>query len=122
MNSTLEFEFSEVPLLIEDGFAAGLVSGKANVSFWEDGEYFVDEIFLDGYRKGADGKFQQRYVEVEQVGSTKNLYLSIWGELTDGSYKQAVSDAVQVALEEEGISPRSDYSEHSTMHHAFQGI
>jgi hypothetical protein len=121
MNSTLEFEFSEVPLLIEDGFAAGLVSGKANVSFDDEGNWYVHEIYLDGFKNVA-GKFEQRPVEVEQFGSNRNLYLSIWGELTDGSYKQAVSDAVQVALEEEGISPRSDYSEHSTMHHAFQGV
>lgn len=122
MSSTLEYTFEELPLLTVGGFAAGLVSGKANIKFHADGEWFVKEIYLDGYRPRAGGGHDKQAVEVEMDGGRNDLYQTIWGELTDGSFKESVGDAVQVALEEEGAIPHSAFNENSTLHRAFQGV
>lgn len=118
---TLEYIFEELPLITVGGFAAGLISGKANIAFDASGEWFVREIYLDGYRAG-NVPLETRYVEIEKAGSTAHLYSTIWAELTDGSFKDAISDAVASALEEEGFSPRSGASEHSTLNRPQQGV
>jgi hypothetical protein len=74
----LVFQFEELPLLIEDSFHAGLVAGEANIAIRDDGEWFVEEIYLNGYRKKPDGSYQRRPVEIDNRNSA--IYRAIWGE------------------------------------------
>lgn len=91
----IEYEFEELPLLSEGSAVGGLVNGKATIAYHidDDGsfEWFVHEIYLDAYRKLPGGRHEQTHIEVE---ANSQLYLTIWSELTDGSFKQHVSDTV----------------------------
>jgi hypothetical protein len=86
----IEFRFEELPLLTDGQVSGGLLNGTATVSYFiEDGsvEWFVREIYLDGYRG-----FDRVPMKVE---NDTPLYLTIWGVLTDGSFKEAVSRSVE---------------------------
>jgi hypothetical protein len=48
---TLEFQFTELPLVIEGGFEAGLVTGEAEIAYHRDGEWSVRGIYLEGFRE-----------------------------------------------------------------------
>lgn len=48
---TLSFRFEELPLVIENGFSAGLVNGSALVNYWTDGQWGISQIYLDGARR-----------------------------------------------------------------------
>jgi len=114
--ATLTFDFEELPLIVSGGFEAGLVNGSAEVGYQADGEFFIKAIWLDGFRKRANGcGFTQNAVTVEQ-GSW--LYNAIHEQLENGTFKGHVTDAVAAELSE--ISPRPFPSEHSTLNRAQQ--
>lgn len=113
MVNTLTYRFQELPLIEEGGFRAGLLDGSATVAFHRDGEWFVRDIFLEGY--GAKGI---KPVPVDNVA----IYLTIWTQLTDGRFKDLIQAEVQAKLDDAGISPRSDRAEHSTLHRAYAGV
>ena|SRR3990167_2342636 len=117
---TLTYDFEELPLIIENGFHAGLVSGSAEISFYNDGEWHVRTIYLGGYKKLPSGQYERRKIEIDN--SYASIRLAIWSELTNGNFKDSVSDAVQEALAEEGIVQRTEYQEHSTLNRAMQGV
>jgi len=103
----IEFPFEELAIISEGGVQAGLMSGTAEITYYPDGEYHVGKIYLDGFRKRADGSgFDRVPVELEYEVSVHlrtlqaQLYLAIWGELTDGSFKDAVENAVSKAISE----------------------
>jgi len=117
--NTLVYEFSEVPLLIDDGIEAGLMDGKASIAFDEEGEWYVDGITLDAYQsgKGALGKTSMDLNEHEPEHAW--LYHVIELRLTnekDGWFDN-ISEAVRLQLAEDGISiiPQAeiDYREHA---------
>lgn len=111
---TLTFSFEELPLINEGGVLAVLVDGRATISFYDDGEWFVSEIFLEAYRDHKRTSFQ--------VDRNNKFWTEIWGELTDGSFKDSINEAVAEALAEDGIVPRSEYEDHSTLCRAMQGV
>lgn len=47
---TFSFSFDELPLIIENGFEAGLVAGSAEISYSRDGDWSVESISFDGHR------------------------------------------------------------------------
>jgi hypothetical protein len=51
MGRTVTFRFEELPLVVDAGFAAGEVSGTAEISYHHDGEWGVRAITLDGARR-----------------------------------------------------------------------
>lgn len=96
MTAILEFEFEELPLVIENGFEAGLVSGAADISYHHNREWFVRSIYLTGYRT-VDGKQETRLVEID--GDTE-LYLNIWDTLCrEGRLADRIQAKVDDALE-----------------------
>lgn len=115
--SLVKFEFEELPLIVVSGVEAGLINGSANIHAHVDGEWFVDEIFLDGYRKAAVG-FELVPTEVER---TSPLFLLILDQLENGRFRTSVESAVAAALDADDVRPRSDFSEHNTLSHAQQG-
>ena len=115
--SLVEFKFEELPLIVAGGVEAGLVTGHANIHAHPGGEWFVDEVFLDGYRKAKVG-FDVVPVEIER---TSPLFLMIIDQLETGRFKSAVEDAVTSALDADDVRLRSDFAEHNTLSHAQQG-
>ena len=117
----VHFEFEELPLIVDLGFEAGLVNGSADIHAHEGGEWFVDKIFLDGSRPLAPcAGFERRPVELDR-GSA--IYLAILDQLENGRFKDSIVDAVREALDADdvGTSPRSEFTEHSTLNRAQQG-
>ena len=110
---TLSYQFEELPLLIENGIEAGLVSGTAEINFFDDGEWSVGAIYLDGYK---DGKSAQ--VEVD---TRSEIRLNIIDSLERGSRKDVIEAKVWSALDEAGVSARSDRDEHSAHYFEFSG-
>lgn len=104
----IEFPFEELAIISEDGIQAGLMNGTAEITYYDDGEFHVGKIWLDGFRKRADGKgFDPVPVELEYESGLAysrtlqaQLYLAIWNELTDGYFKEAVENAVSKAISE----------------------
>lgn len=138
MTGQLEYAFEELPLIVQDGFEAGLVNGEAEISFHADGEFFVGRIWLDGHRRRpvADvmrecfaniaandsaatvpSMYERKPVEIER-GSW--LYNAIHEQLENGTFKDNVKNCVAAELAE--ISPPPSISEHSTLHRAAQGV
>lgn len=51
MNRTLNFQFEELPLVVDGGFEAGDVTGSAEISYHRGGEWTIRSIALDGARR-----------------------------------------------------------------------
>jgi len=138
MSGELKFDFEELPLIVDLGFEAGLVNGIATIGYEDDGEWFVREIALDGFRRRSaqecldlhePGKvcpcFEIKPVVIDRA-SYAWLYAAICDQLENGRFKNHVVDAVQNALSEydEGSGTRrpDPNAEHSTMNRAQQGV
>jgi hypothetical protein len=134
MSGELKFDFEELPLIVDLGFEAGLVNGIATIGYEDDGEWFVREIALDGFRKLAGANIQaggipksiyERKPVVLDRASYTWLYSAICDQLENGRFKNHVVDAVQNALsehdEDSGTRRPDPNAEHSTMNRAQQG-
>lgn len=116
MSRELSYTFEECPLIVDRGIPAGLLNGTAEIGFYADGDWYVRKIFLEGYAKSG------KAVQVEVENKRGEIYLRIFSELTDGSFKDSIADAVAKELEESGIVPRSDFQEHNTHSRALSGV
>ena len=114
MHGTITYDFEELPLLIGNGIEAGHVNGSAEIEFSDEGEWRVAAIYLDGSKDGKPAQLE--------VDTHSEIRLNIIDSLERGSRKGRVEAAVWSALEDMGVSAPSDYREHSTMHHAYQGV
>ena len=116
----ITFPFEELPLIVDLGTEAGLVNGTASIHVHKDGEWFVNEIFLDGYHKKYNALgFDAVPVEVERRSPLFSLILD---QLENGKFKNHIVDAVANALEADDVRVRSDRGDHSTLNRAQQGI
>lgn len=92
-----QFRFEELGVEIESGFSAGSFNGMANVTYWndEDGlEWFVNDIYLD-CSKWNGKSWECRTIEIER---DHDLYIKLWGVLTEGSWKDAIESKVMEQL------------------------
>ena len=103
---TLEFRFEELPLVIDDGFEAGEVSGTAEISYHADGEWCVRTIALDGARRLAAAsdsptdpprRFLRRSIGLDDGDP---LFLRILDRL-EHAWADRVLEAVSTALSRE---------------------
>ena len=114
--SEIEFEFNELPLIIEGGFEAALINGTATIGYHPDGEWSIREIALDGFRPIP--KAEQAALEVSlAVGqlvpqyqrkpvplcrdSHPWLYGAIVDRLESEPKRSSIAEAVEQALEHE---------------------
>ncbi|WP_315838284.1 hypothetical protein [Bradyrhizobium prioriisuperbiae] len=123
MSRTLNFQFEELPLVMEGGFAAGDVTGSAEIAYHRDGEWTIRGIALDGARRLSHSAhdiamaarsgyplppFERRPVMLDE-GDT--LYLRIYHRL-EHDWRDRVQDAVieQLAADHEsGPDTRADH-------------
>lgn len=106
------YRFEELPLVSEDGFDAGLISGEATIGYYADGEWFVRAISLDAYRRHQTGQ-----LEIED--RTGWLYTTIYSVLDSGNWQTSIQERVNDALADEGLSRRN---EHSTHYSVYSGV
>ena len=114
MRDTLDYEFSELPLLIGNGIEAGHVNGTAEINFSDDGEWSVGAIYLDGYKAGKPAQLE--------VDTRSEIFLNILDSLERGSRKDSVEAKVWAKLEDMGVRAHSDFREHNTLHRTYQGV
>jgi len=111
--NTLYYQFEELPLVVEGKIVAGLVSGAAEIRYFDNGEWSIASIDLDGYL----GR-ERRAVGLEDRSW---LYLTICDRL-EYQDREAIEDRVNRALENDGAAYRTDYQEHNTHHFAASGV
>jgi hypothetical protein len=100
----LEFRFEELPLVVDNGFEAGEVSGSAEIAYHRDGEWCVRGIALDGARRltpvesepngTGPRRFHRRLVALDEGDP---LYLRILDRLEHdwaGRVREAVGDEI----------------------------
>jgi hypothetical protein len=110
MSRQLTFTFEELPLLITGGFLAGLVNGQALINFWEDGQFGVVEIYLDGCRRKSPDELAREFKPGEMpkqwvdkpiaLDRGTPLHTMIWDRL-ESEWRPYVLDAINNALEQE---------------------
>lgn len=110
----LSFRFDELPLLIVNGFSAGLVNGSALINYWTDGQWGISQIYLDGHRFIARSevaaailagipnakRFDERDILLDRGDRIHDI---IWSRLEE-EWRPIVQDAVNNAIEEERVS------------------
>lgn len=118
----LTYTFEELPAFTELGFGFGSLDGEAVIRFDETGEWSVSEILLQGSRfDRAAGKWEYK-TDALCPQSHRELFLSILDALESGARKDRIQDAVNDALEQEGVVFLSDFREHNVHHSAFSGV
>jgi len=110
---TLDFRFEELPLVVDDGFEAGEVSGTAEISYHGDGEWCVRAIALDGARRlpappATAARFLRRLVALDDGDP---LFLRILDRLEHG-WAERVHEAVFAALARERAASDDDRHDH----------
>jgi hypothetical protein len=110
MSRQLTYAFQELPLVIANGFQAGLVNGQAIITYWLDGQWGVTEIYLDGHRdrtereRDADRakglKLIPRFENKAVALDGDPLFTIIWSRLED-EWRGFVQAAVNNAIEQE---------------------
>ena len=127
--TAIKLNFDELPLIVEDGFEAGLVNGTAAISYHADNEWCVTGISLDGARlrtiaerTAGGGVFERKPVALESTGW---LYLAILHQLENGRFKSFVEDAIDAdraaSADDAADQRREARNEHSTLNRAQQG-
>ena len=99
----LEIQFDELPLIVENGFAAGLVDGFATITYHTDGEWSVCNIALDGAKfNPRSNDFRRPLFERKPVWLCKDshpwLYSTIIDRLENSPYCESIADSISDAL------------------------
>lgn len=114
MSRQLSYRFEELPLVIENGFQAGLVNGSALVSYWIDGTWGISQIYLDGAKRKATAEitaailkkipnfkcWDERDILLDRGDRIQSI---IWDRL-ENEWRGQVQDAVNHAIDEERVS------------------
>lgn len=130
-SETIEYEFTELPLIEELGFGGYLVNGTATIAFDESGEWSVREIASDFWRERTAAErysasppralFERKAVTLCRQ-SHPWLYGAIVDRLEKEPFKSAIDDAIAEALAEDGVAMCDPNAQHSTLNRAQQGV
>lgn len=102
MKRETEFCFEELPLIIQNGYEAGLVNGVAHLTYDREGFWNIEAISLDGYRSSPtdkDGKPLDRYKQTFLDAGTP-IYLAIYDRL-ESEWSEKVGTHVHEAIAED---------------------
>lgn len=122
MARTFQFCFDELPLVIENGFEAGLITGEATISYSGDEEWGIEGISFDGYRRNRwtvedhwiasqTGKPLPSYDRKPvTLDATSPLHGIIYHRL-ENEWRGKVSNAVQEQIEEDRQCAADEYAD-----------
>jgi len=112
MSRELHYRFEELPLVIENGFSAGLVNGSALVSYWLDGQWGVSQIYLDGHKRKPAADLLKQIPGAKlwderdvQLDRGDRIHAIIWDRL-EHDWRASVQEAVNEAIDAERVSRR----------------
>jgi hypothetical protein len=97
-SGALTYRFEELSIEIEHNCFAGMFNGTADVTYWndEDGlDWSVGDIEVE-CENGSKVTLEEQYPYNTTSG---RLYLAIWGELTDGAFKDDIDGRVRAEIE-----------------------
>ena len=102
MSNVLDFEFSELPLVIHNGIEAGLTNGLASIEYDRDGEWWVTGVSVEGYQKLT--------LSERAAGKKPWIYVKAPTQLEDmishrleNEWRDRVSEAVREQLEQNRV-------------------
>ena len=106
MSNILDYEFSELPLVIHNGIPAALINGMASIKYDRSGHWDVEDVSVEGYQtltaeERARGARPWIYVK-----ATTDLELTIQRRL-----EQEWFDQVQDAVNEQLVLNRENTAE-----------
>lgn len=105
--NTRHLQFEELPLIITGGYEAGQVNGTAAISYRRDGEWNIDGIWLDGFKKpGTEGK----YCKPVELDHGTPIFLAIYDRL-EHEWRDRVEDFVQQMIQEDRETAAEDYAD-----------
>ena len=106
MQRSFTYIIEELPLVLEDGLATGLVSGTAEINYWNDEDWGVESIAIDADRLATKEELaagSHRYIsKTIQLERDSTIYRIIWDRL-ENHLRDDVQDAVnnQIDLDRE---------------------
>lgn len=111
MSRQLHYHFEDLPIVIDNGFSAGLVNGSALINYWPDGQWGVSQVYLDGSRRKPARDIAAAIVRgIEnfkcwderdvQLDRASPLNLMILDRL-EHEWREQVQDAINHAIEQE---------------------
>lgn len=115
----LTFSFEQLPLLIENGFSAGLVDGVAQIAYHDD-DWAIEAIALEGSRERDHAEWSVHYArtgdyrasrfELKPVylDPTTPIFSAIYDRL-ENEWRASVQSAVNEARENDRNDAAYDY-------------
>ena len=104
MKRETEFSFEELPLIIQNGYEAGLVNGVAHLTFDSEGFWNIEAISLDGYRTAPTDKDGKPLPNMKQtyLDQGTSIYLAIYDRL-ENEWSEKVGKHVYDAIGEDRV-------------------
>lgn len=112
MTSQFTYQFEELELIV-DNVEIALVDGAAVISYYDDGEWFIDSMSLDS----VNG--EEPAAELDNPRS--EIFLALIDRLESGKWADKIAERVREELADEGVSSSGD-REHSTHYMAYSGV
>lgn len=106
----LNFTFEELPLVLHDGYEAGLINGSAELLYSHDGSWCVRHVALDGHRLATyseeekflariKGKTLPRFRCTDVALESINPLYAMISRCLEGRWASRVQDAVREQIE-----------------------
>lgn len=94
---TRDFQFEDLPLIIDGGYEAGQVNGTAAISYHRNGDWHIDGLWLDGFKKpGTLGD----YTKSVELDHGTPIFLTIYGHL-ENDWRDRIEDFVSQCIAED---------------------
>jgi hypothetical protein len=102
--TTRDMQFEDLPLFVTGGYEAGQVNGTAAISYHREGDWNIDGIWLDGFRRAtpeerATGKPSWITKSIEIDAGTP-LYMMIYDSL-ESERRHEITDFVWQCIDED---------------------
>jgi hypothetical protein len=121
---TFEYNFDDLPLVIENGFEACEVAGSAEVSYSSDGEWSVESIHFDGNKRNhytLEQLYEAQKTNAPLPHWTRQSVeldrgtpiFSIIHDRLENEWRERVQDAVRQQIEDDRIQAADDAADYA---------
>lgn len=117
----LEYDFEQLPLVVQDGARALYCDGSVIVMFDIEGEWYLDRVALDADRDRPDPRFTQYERTFTFLPEDSSFEKLVHGALI-AQRSETIEERVAEQLMEEGYQLRSMRQQHSTLHYGGSGV